>query len=133
MTIYLKKIFEPSVAAWFGVIAPVCALVSVGISIILSPWFSWTDNALSDLGVSPVAPIFNGGLILTGILLSLFAIAVARVRRKSSCGFAGAIGFLFAGFSVVGVGVFTEAFQSQGASEEDQRNLFLQRGEPISR
>ena len=106
----IKKIFKPHIAAWFGATPPICAFVFIGISIALSPWFSWTDNALSDLGVSPVAPIFNGGLILTGILLSLFAIAVTQIELKSRFGLASAISFLVAGFGVAGVGIFTEAF-----------------------
>ncbi len=110
MVVDIKRIFDSRVAAWFGATAPICAFVVIGISIALSPWFSWTDNALSDLGVSPVAPIFNGGLILTGILLSLFAIAVVRAEQRSRYGLVSAIGFLFAGFGVTGVGIFTEAF-----------------------
>jgi len=110
MPVDLKKVFNPEVAMWFGIIAPICAVVFVGMSILLSPWFSWTDNALSDLGVSPAALIFNAGLVLTGILLSLFAIAVARTERGSCYGFAAAICFLCASLGVVGVGVFTEAF-----------------------
>jgi hypothetical membrane protein len=109
MTFDIKKVLKPGVAVWFGFTAPICAIFFVGVSIALSPWFSWTDNALSDLGVSPIAPVFNAGLILTGILLSLFAIAVARAEHRSRYGFAAAICFLFAGFGVVGVGIFTEA------------------------
>lgn len=110
MSYKLKKIFEPEIAAWIGAMAPICALVSIGISIALSPWFSWTQNALSDLGVSKVAPIFNSGLILTGILTSIFAIAFAKAEQEDNIRSVGAIVLLFMGISTVGVGVFTEAF-----------------------
>ena len=110
MSYTLKKIFEPEVAAWIGAIAPICALVSIGFSLALSPWFSWTQNALSDLGVSKVAPIFNSGLILTGILTSVFAIAYAKAEQEDNISLTGAIVLLFMGISTVGVGVFTEAF-----------------------
>ena len=110
MSYKLKKIFEPEIAAWIGTIAPICALVSMGFSIALSPWFSWTQNALSDLGVSKVAPIFNSGLILTGILTSIFAIAYAKAEQEDNISLTGAVVLLFMGISTVGVGVFTEAF-----------------------
>jgi hypothetical membrane protein len=110
MSYNLKKIFEPEIAAWIGALAPIFALVSIGISIALSPWFSWTQNALSDLGVSKVAPIFNSGLILTGILTSIFAIALAKAEQEDNIRLVGAIVLLFMGISTVGVGVFTEAF-----------------------
>ncbi len=46
-------------------------------SIFLSPWFSWMSNALSDLGHSvrsPVAPIFNFGLVTGGLLLLIYSV-----------------------------------------------------------
>jgi hypothetical membrane protein len=106
----LRKIFEPRVAAWLGAIAPLCAVASIGVSIAISPWFSWTHNALSDLGVSEAALIFNSGLIVTGILLSIFAIALAQVEHESLLGLAGAMELLLVGVSAVGVGVFSEDF-----------------------
>jgi len=106
----LRKVLEPEISAWLGAAAPICAAVSISISIALSPWFSWTHNALSDLGVSEVAPIFNSGLILTGILISIFAISFAGVECDSRLCFAGANGLFVMGVSIVGVGVFTEAF-----------------------
>jgi hypothetical membrane protein len=38
------------ICALFGMIGPPMAHVSIGVSIALSPWFSWERNALSDLG-----------------------------------------------------------------------------------
>ena len=35
-----------------GLITPVFTLTLIFVSIALSPWFSWHDNALSDMGVS---------------------------------------------------------------------------------
>jgi hypothetical membrane protein len=53
----------------FGVVGPLIAYFSIGVSMVLSPWFSWESNALSDLGhaiKSEVASIFNFGLLLVG-------------------------------------------------------------------
>jgi len=67
--------------ALFGVVGPLVAYVSIGVSIALSPWFSWGRNALSDLGhsvESGVAPMYNFGLLLTGFLLVIYAVTVLR-------------------------------------------------------
>ena len=76
------------ICALFGVVGPLVGYVSIGVSIALSPWFSWGRNALSDLGhavKSGVAPIFNFGLMLTGFLIMIYAVTVLRgyARRTS--------------------------------------------------
>ena len=65
---------EERVYALFGVVGPLVAYISMGVSIVLSPWFSWESNALSDLGHafrSEVASIFNFGLLLAGFLMMI--------------------------------------------------------------
>ncbi len=60
-----------------GVGAFAVPLFFVFLSIALSPWFRWEVNALSDLGhslKSPVAPLFNVGLITGGLLMILYSI-----------------------------------------------------------
>jgi hypothetical membrane protein len=106
----LRKIFDPKIAVWFGIVAPLLAIISIGMSIALSPWFSWTDNALSDLGISPVAPIFNVGLIVTGILLVVFTISLIRVEWQKKVGVLGSLSLLSAGISTTCIGIFTEAY-----------------------
>jgi len=67
------------ICALFGVVGPLVAYASIGVSIALSPWFSWERNALSDLGhavKSEVAPVYNFGLLLTGFLLVVYAVTV---------------------------------------------------------
>jgi len=71
--------------ALFGVIGPLLAFVSIGVSIALSPWFSWERDALSDLGhavESGVAPIFNFGLLLTGFFLTIYAVKVLNKHAR---------------------------------------------------
>ena len=71
--------------ALFGLLGPLTALLFIGISIILSPWFTWGNNALSDLGHSvnsDVAPLFNFGLLLSGFFTILYALTSFRNHAK---------------------------------------------------
>jgi len=90
-----------------AIIGPAYALGSIVLAIMLSPWFSWTDNAISDLGVHPVAPIFNTSLIIAGILCALFTVSPA-IRLKHWLGKTGMVLLLLACISLVGIGAFTE-------------------------
>lgn len=59
-----------------GFVGPLAAYICISLSILLSPSFSWHANALSDLGhslKSPVAPIYNLGLLIAGFLITLYA------------------------------------------------------------
>jgi hypothetical membrane protein len=106
----LKRISDPYFASWIGILAPLYTILSIGVSIVFSPWFSWTNNALSDLGVSPLAPIFNSGLIIGGILSSFFSMALARAERQSLPCYLGSILLLLACLSLAGIGIFPESF-----------------------
>jgi hypothetical membrane protein len=57
-------------SALAGLAAPVASLGAIFLATLLSPTFSWTESALSNLGApgEPTAPLFNGGLILGGLL-----------------------------------------------------------------
>lgn len=60
-----------------GIASQVTGLISLLIAVSMSPWFSWTENYLSVLGVEGSAiTLFNSGLILTGILSLVFAIGL---------------------------------------------------------
>jgi len=80
------------VAGLCGVIVPVVAFSCIFIAISLSPWFSWTENALSDLGVGGAAWVFNSGLMVGGILTMVFAVGLWAAFRKRSLGRVGAVG-----------------------------------------
>ncbi len=73
------------VYALFGVVGPIIAYLSIGVSIAFSPWFSWEVSALSDLGhsvKSEVAPIFNLGLVLCGFLVMVYAAITLEKHAK---------------------------------------------------
>lgn len=67
---------------YLGLAAPAVALVSIAVSIILSPGFSFTDNALSDLGVwGDHGVIFNAGLAISGSMVLVFSAGSFRRTR----------------------------------------------------
>ncbi len=71
--------------ALLGIIGPFVTYLSIWISIMVAPWFSWQRNALSDLGhsvKSGVAPIFNLGLLFTGFIVIIYAVTVFEKHAK---------------------------------------------------
>lgn len=71
--------------ALFGVVGPLVAYFFIGVSIILSPWFSWWSNALSDLGhsiKSDVASLYNFGLLLAGFFVMIYSMTAFRDHAK---------------------------------------------------
>lgn len=94
----------------FGILAPSVGFSTILYAIRVSPWFNWSRNALSDLGVSGLgALIFNSGLIITSMLLTIFSLGLFtyannRIGRLGSCVFLISCLFLFL------IGVFNETF-----------------------
>lgn len=94
-------------ARWCGPAAIGVSAVGILLATVLAPWFSWTGNALSDLGAAgaSTALLFNGTLIVTGILgipfaLYLYASQRDHVRRI------GAVVFGLATVALALIGVF---------------------------
>lgn len=75
-------------ALWAGPASISVSAVGILAATLLAPWFTWTGNALSDLGAAgaTTAWLFNGTLIAAGILGIPFALRVlddthSRLRR----------------------------------------------------
>ncbi len=71
----------------FGILGPLLVYLSILASLVLSPWFSWEINALSDLGnpiISDVAWIFNLGLLFAGFFLMIYTTTVFKKHAKYS-------------------------------------------------
>jgi len=73
------------VLPWTGLIAVGVTIGCIHLAAILSPAFAWQENALSHLGVTTTeagtattAVLFNGGLVLGGVIGLLFCIALYR-------------------------------------------------------
>ena len=69
--------------------------------------YSWKTNALSDLGVSKVANLFNYTLIIGGILHAIYGIGILR-SFKSNLYSVGVLIFIFAAISLSFIGIYTE-------------------------
>lgn len=91
-----------------GILGPTTALLMIFIAVSRAQWFSWTDNALSDLGVSEVAFLFNSAVIFAGVLNFFFALGVNRTYGQDRLSNIGSIILVLGGSSLGLVGVFTE-------------------------
>ena len=83
-------------------------LALIALAILLSPWFSLWDNALSDLGHavrSVAAPVFNFGLVLGGFLIVacalLYMLGFSRVKALIQ---------ICLGFTLALIGVYDEVY-----------------------
>jgi|AGTN01.2.fsa_nt_gi Predicted membrane protein len=102
------------VGAAAGFAAPVVAFVFISAAIASYPSFSWTGNALSDLGVVPglTGALFTVGLCGGGILTLVFAaLGLYGYAGDKTVGKAGAAFFAAAAFSLILIGVFNEHYR----------------------
>lgn len=96
--------------SFFGIVGPIVSYVLIAVSILLSPWFSWQRNALSDLGHSTksnVSPIFNLGLLLGGFLVMIYVNTIFRKYAKFT-----SICMSISAFSLQLVATFDEIYGS---------------------
>jgi hypothetical membrane protein len=97
-----------------GFVAPVWAFLFISLAILSYPSFSWTNNALSDLGVVPglTSALFTLGLCGGGILAFIFTIL--GLYNHVGKGIAGKIGagfFAASTLTLVCIGIFNETFR----------------------
>jgi hypothetical membrane protein len=102
------------VGALAGFAAPIVALSFISVAIASYPSFSWTQNALSDLGVVPglTSVLFTVGLCTGGILSLVFsALGLYSYAGEKVVGKVGAAFFVAASISLILIGVFNEHFK----------------------
>ncbi|HJX02469.1 MAG TPA: DUF998 domain-containing protein [Candidatus Bathyarchaeia archaeon] len=94
-----------------GILTPIIAFTCILLAISYSPSFSWTQNALSDLGIQSgtTAPLFNYGLISSGIIALIFASGLFSFLGDKLLGKIGAAVFTLAVVSLTAIGVFPES------------------------
>ncbi|MCL5876395.1 MAG: DUF998 domain-containing protein [Candidatus Bathyarchaeota archaeon] len=101
------------VGAVAGFAAPIFALAFILCAIVSYPPFSWTSNALSDLGVvkGVTSILFTIGLIGAGVFALLFAVfGLYNFAGVSRLGKVGSAAFSAATVALVCIGVFNEHF-----------------------
>ncbi len=105
-----RKIFL-KIGAASGILTPVLAFTCILMAIASCPEFSWTKNALSDLGIIAgiTGPIFNFGLYSSGLSVFSFAVfGLFEYLGKSWLDKIGASTFAATGMSLMGIGFFPE-------------------------
>jgi hypothetical membrane protein len=91
-----------------GILTPLVVFTCIGVAMSQSPWFSWSNHALSDLGVEMVsAPFFNYGVIFGGLLIFIFSLGLMKLI---SCKI-GAYFLCLSSVGLIGIGVFPETVQ----------------------
>ncbi len=104
-----------------GAVGSMLSLLVIALDGVLRPGYSTIADAISDMGERPYGWVLNKDLIVTGLLIMLFAIGV-RGAMSSSIGRSEEIGntlgrksvnviaalFVLAGAGIVNDGVFTE-------------------------
>lgn len=100
---YFYKPNTKKLAGVCGILTPFVFLITILIAMIYSPWFEWTNHALSDLGAEGISAfIFNNGLIFAGILGFIFSIGLSRTLSVKTGGYLLAISSI----SLIFVGIF---------------------------
>ncbi len=102
---YFQQLGEAS-----GIVAPIVAFTSVLTAIASYPEFSWTNNALSDLGIISgiTGPVFNFGLYCSGLFVVTFAMFGLFKYLRSWMGKIGALSFAATGLALMSIGFFPE-------------------------
>jgi Predicted membrane protein len=89
--------------SWIALIWPWITIFLIILNILISPWFSWYKNALSDLGVHQYGFIFNSAIFTEGIINGLYFFFLGKNSRQRYL-------IVIGSFSLSLVGVFNEDF-----------------------
>ena len=73
----------------------------------LSSWFSWSRNALSEMGVGEQAALFNSAVLIGGALNFLFALGLRHNLGGGKLTQVGVVSIMVSSISLALVGIFT--------------------------
>ncbi|HKJ96476.1 MAG TPA: DUF998 domain-containing protein [Thermoplasmataceae archaeon] len=90
-----------------GIIGPLVTIILTVTDTFISPWFSWTQNALSDLGVNRYSYLFNYSLIFEGVMNFLFALGLMNFYGLKKLT---VVSLIISGLSLSMVGIFVETY-----------------------
>jgi hypothetical membrane protein len=94
-----------------GIAVPILAFSCILVAIASYPEFSWTNNALSDLGIiiGVTGPVFNFGLCSSGLLVLIFVVfGLFNYLGNGWFGKIGVVTFVATGVVLMGIGIFPE-------------------------
>jgi len=93
------------IAGICGILIPVVIFTCIGLAMAHSPWFVWTQHALSDLGIDGVSAFFfNNGMIIGGILTFIFSLGLIRFLSNKT----GAYILSASALALIGIGLIPE-------------------------
>jgi hypothetical membrane protein len=90
-----------------GILGSVLSNALVLAATVLSPWFRWENNALSELGVGEMSLLFNGAMLIGGGLIFLFALGIREYFDGNRLVRVGVNLIIIASICLALVGVFT--------------------------
>lgn len=115
-----NKMLSQRTAGLCGILAPIIGLTCIALAILLCPWFSWTENYLSDLGGfygdrpiwaahGTASILFNMGLILAGVLGVCFGLGLRKSQSfRTPLGNIGTLFLILDAAALMGIGIFPE-------------------------
>ena len=104
----MKSSYLIKLSGTCGIVLPIVTLLNLFLAIQGEPWFSWTENAISDLGRSEVASstFFNYSIILVGVLLLIFSVGLAKILMDDKPeGKIGPVLFSLSSIFLIGIGL----------------------------
>jgi len=93
-----------------GIVQPILTLFMVVAATVISPWFRWDTNAVSELGVGEVSLLFNSAMWLGGVFGFIFALGLRKYLIGNRHGNTGSFLIMVGGVCLFLVGVFTITF-----------------------
>lgn len=105
-----KKVIWLKVSGICGILTPIVAFTGIFLAVASYPQFSWTGNALSDLGVveGVTAVLLNFSLVISGILALISASGFFIFLRDYVLGRIGVVMFVLAALALIAIGTFPE-------------------------
>ena len=106
--------FKQRIGGLAGITAPLLAFICIAIAIVSYPDFSWTGNALSDLGIISglTGLVFNFGIFTCGLLALIFAmLGLYNYFGQNLVGRIGALTFMASTIALMVIGIFNENFK----------------------
>jgi len=102
-----KNLLFQRLAGLCGILGSILPLVLVLSATVFSTWFSWNENALSELGVGEQAYLFNSAMLIGGALNFIFALGLYKYLGREKLVRAGVVSIMLSSVSLAIVGVFT--------------------------